>query len=412
MTDPPRLAVRFVGLVADDLTGANDAAVQFAAAGWDVRTVRRLGDLDDLVLPEDHPVLVAVTTATRASSDDEAARRTAAAVDALVRAGSDRLFLKIDSTVRGSIAGQITGALTAWEARYPAAIAVICPAYPDHGRTVSGAQVLVDGVPVAESPAAADPVTPVTVSALDQLIPGSVSVRADAVAGQVPSRRIVVDAATNDDLALISLTIDRVGPRAIAVGAAGLAQAMAARWFAPPAHPPLPYPTGQRILVAVSSLHQASHQQIERLLETVPGAARAPARAEPHPNAADLVVIATQAARAPWEQGSSSASLARRVAAELRQHPYDAMVLIGGDGALAVLDLLGATQLKILGEISAGAPLGIVIGGVADGLPVVTRSGGFGDAGALIDIIRRVRGEPLAPPAAPGTVSTEQKEQP
>ena len=102
--------------------------------------------------------------------------------------------------------------------------------------------------------------------------------------------------------------------------------------------------------------------------------------------------------------GSSTATLVRQVVDELGSRRYDALVLVGGDGALAVLDELGAKGITITGRLSAGVPRGVVIGGRADGLPIVTRSGGFGDAGGLVDTIRRLRNDPAA------TSPSEQKE--
>ncbi len=66
---------------------------------------------------------------------------------------------------------------------------------------------------------------------------------------------------------------------------------------------------------------------------------------------------------------------------------FDALVLIGGDGAEAVLDALGAHSLRIHGRLLEGVPLGQVVGGAADGIPVVTKAGGFGDDTTLIDLL-------------------------
>lgn len=388
----------FIGLVADDLTGANDSAVQFALAGWDTWLIRHLAELDQLVPPDGCSRLAAVTTASRACTDEEAARRTAAAVEALAAAGVERLFLKIDSTVRGAIAGQITGALAAWSAAHPDAVVVICPAFPDHGRTVSNGEVLVAGVPVADSVAAADPVTPVSVSALDRLVPDSVLMSAvDSISDQHAGRRFVVDARTNDDLVSIASMIDRLGPGGIAVGSAGLAGAMAARWQAVEQRS-----AGSqqrvlgRVLVAVSSPHPAAQGQVAELFERVPDAVRVEAAAEQRRGPIGIGVISTPGTRTPpgdWKLGA----LAGRVVAELRRQRYDAIVLVGGDGALAVLDLLGARAVRITGQISAGIPRGILIGGLADGLPIVTKSGGFGDARSLVDIIHCIRTEDETP---------------
>jgi D-threonate/D-erythronate kinase len=47
--------------------------------------------------------------------------------------------------VRGSVAAQVDGAIRAWSTAHDNVIAVVCPAFPDLGRTVVDGVVLVDG---------------------------------------------------------------------------------------------------------------------------------------------------------------------------------------------------------------------------------------------------------------------------
>lgn len=380
----------FTGLVADDLTGATDSAVQFAAAGWDARLVRHLAALARPDLDPARPRLEAVTTNARARSDHDAALVTSAAVAALVAIGVERLFVKVDSTVRGSVAGQVAGALTAWRHRHPDALAIICPAFPDHGRTVVAGTVLVHGEPVAASPAASDPVTPVRVSSFDLLFPGSRSLALDELVHDPGPGAYVVDASTDEDLDLIAATLERLGPRAIAVGSAGLAGAIASRSSTTrsTAADGAPRSAG-RVLVAVSSLHPVARTQLAHLLETFPPAAPADLKRE---DPLAVVVVAT-----PLEVSTArpsldvAAVLAGQVADELSRHRYDALVLIGGDGAHAVLDELQAAEIEIAENLSPGTPRGTVVGGAAHGLQVVTRSGGFGAVEDLTGIVHRLR---------------------
>ena len=65
--------------------------------------------------------------------------------------------------------------------------------------------------------------------------------------------------------------------------------------------------------------------------------------------------------------------------------------MVGGDGAAAILDCVGADRIAIDGAIVAGCPSGIVHGGAADGLRLVTKSGGFGDPDTLATITTRLR---------------------
>ena len=142
--DPSRGSVavtpRLVGLVADDLTGATDSAVQFAEAGWAAHLLR--GPDAELADGPGHPgpTLLAVVTGVRAAADDVAADRTAAAVHELAARGCERLYVKIDSTMRGSVAGQLRGALAGWADTRAGAVAVLCPAFPTRRARSSAAR--------------------------------------------------------------------------------------------------------------------------------------------------------------------------------------------------------------------------------------------------------------------------------
>lgn len=54
------------------------------------------------------------------------------------------------------------------------------------------------------------------------------------------------------------------------------------------------------------------------------------------------------------------------------------LLLSGGDTALLVCRLIGAEGIRLEAEIEPGVPFGRLIGGLGDGLAVVTKSGGFG----------------------------------
>ena len=350
-----------LGVVADDLTGAGDASVQFAKRGWYTvlqLTRRESGSREESV--------VAVTTDCRALGNSAAETLTADAVNALMNAGVDRVFLKIDSTMRGSVPGQVAGALAAWRTRYPEARAVVCPAYPAMGRTVESNRLLVHGEPVERTAFGRDPVNPVTTSDMASLLPGSPHVS-------------VVDAATRADLMAIATSISAAGPSVVAVGSGGLSDALAATWCErPSAHAIgvsdiIPRQKNSRILLQVSSLNPVSHAQVARLKGEFP----------------DVVVLL-----APVERGDSAAvaeRLAREFVAQVEREPWDILGLIGGDGARETLAQLGASGIRIVDSLLEGVPLGLVIGGQADGTPVFTKAGGFGAEDTLVRIVERMK---------------------
>src|SRR5215213_1732222 len=215
--------LRRIGIVADDLTGAADTAVQFLRNGWNT----------ELQL-QPHPTrarVIAVTTDSRNLALADAAVTVAAAVRQLRDAGATHLYKKIDSTLRGQVAAEIDATLKSWSAD---GVAVVCPAFPGTGRTVMGGELRVSGVPVGETALARDPVTPVKESHIPTLL-GATGIAAGGGEGArefadrltTSGRIVVVDACNEDDLQRLAEALALVGPHVIAVGSAGLARHLA-----------------------------------------------------------------------------------------------------------------------------------------------------------------------------------------
>jgi uncharacterized protein YgbK (DUF1537 family) len=254
---------------------------------------------------------------------------------------------------------------------------VICPAFPDLHRSVVGGTVLVDGVPVGQTAAATDPVTPRTTSDVTEIVPG-------AVRGSLPQNgrvpRLVLDAATDTDLDGIAEHLAHAGPDVVGVGSGGLAAALGRCWsHSRDRATATEAGSVGRILVAVSSLHPVTAGQLQYL------------RTSPAEAGVDVLTTNSETTTTPAE---AAADLADRVAETIAGQAYGALVLVGGDGAAAVLARLGADRVAIDGAVHAGCPTGIVYGGHADGLRLVTKSGGFGDPTTLASITTRLRAEP------------------
>ncbi|SDS38908.1 four-carbon acid sugar kinase family protein [Jiangella sp. DSM 45060] len=229
-----------VVLLADDLTGAAEAAAAFA-----MRTPR-IVSLDALrSLRASHTVgVVAVDTDSRYVSPELAAERCRAAL-ALLPPGL--VVKKIDSTLRGPLAAEVAAL------RELGGLLVVSPALPALGRTVVGGVVLVDGVPLDRSAAWAAEARPAPTSVAEALAPlpvvtvslaavrGGVDALATALRVAADRRQVAVcDAETDDDL-------DRIVVAALAAaagdlpvrwaGSAGLAHALARAQVAADASP-------------------------------------------------------------------------------------------------------------------------------------------------------------------------------
>ncbi len=168
--------------LADDLSGALDAAAAFHAAG---RRVVVLTSAADWRAPDDETV-VGLTTETR-NAPPEVAAGVVGRVLADGRARGARLvYKKIDSTLRGAVAAEMAAVAEA----LPATRLLFCPANPAVGRTVRGGVLHVHGVPVSATEFAHDPVSPVRESDLRRLL-----------GHPDPARIVIPDAETPADLA-------------------------------------------------------------------------------------------------------------------------------------------------------------------------------------------------------------------
>lgn len=407
-------------VVADDLTGANDTSVSFADRGYRTSLL-----MDPEALAEsttDDAEVLALSTDSRAAGE-EARSRTARVVHAGVERGFDRLYLKVDSTMRGSVQHQVRGALDAGDG-HDGALAIICPAYPAMGRTIVDGMLYVHGEPVHRTASGRDPVCPVTSPVMTDLVPGAASIPNGGDAEELVRRiraagtdQVVVDAATQEDLDVVAQAAERLGSgRVVMVGSAGLAQSW--RELLPLAAGEQrqdSLPVARRPLIVVTSVHETSQQQVDAYIGSDAGATSIVF--SPHPAQllsprargalrAQLAAVAgsgdgpviIRANPAHVESPEGRDALARTIAglfADLTLSCLDrlrfgALVLVGGDGAAAVLDAIGAKQLSILRPLVEGVPLSLVADGDFRDLPVATKSGGFGDESLLTDIMDQI----------------------
>lgn len=388
-------------VVADDLTGANDTGVQFAQAGW--ASTLRLGR--SASVSEVASGAVAVSTDSRALAPSEAARVTRDAIDREGLEDIDHLYLKVDSTMRGSVAGQLAGALAARRRVRDDSFVVLCPAYPAMGRAVEDGLLLVHGEPVSQSPAGRDPVTPVREDALVDLVPGaSVVDLADTPAATAQAWRavagvadvLVVDARTDEDLERVAEVVVELGAAVVPAGSAGLAAPLARLWGPAVDREPADSPSVRRPLVLVSSHHTTAHEQVESLAEARLDVEVVSTEVEdlldgttgPAPDGAGPVVLVSPRERAESAGGARlAAALGARAGVWLADGGFDAVVLVGGDGAEALLHAVEAHGIAIRGRLLEGVPQGRLAGGPLDGLPVATKAGGFGHRSTLTDAL-------------------------
>jgi D-threonate/D-erythronate kinase len=391
-------------IIADDLTGAADTGVQLTRAGYRTAVAFRGAP----VPPSKDLDAVALDTDSRAMPAGFAAKRVVEAAHAVRDARI--VYKKLDSTLRGPIAAELSAALEGTGRER----AVVAPAFPAAGRTTVGGVQLVRGVPVHETEAKNDPRTPVreghVPTLLDASFPSVGSLSAEELVDASAVRRalddarcVVADATRDEDLeALVRAVADP--SEVLWAGSAGLALALANVYPGPHAGttPASPAPV-RGVLVVVGSLSGVARGQLRSLsegygcravsvagepgeLEEVLGLAR-----EALLEGACVVVHSAEKRDPSGAAGSVVGALAEVAVGLSEEGLIDALVLTGGETAVGVGRRLGAVGIRLEGEVEPGIPVGTLIG--PSPYRVVTKAGAFGGPDTLVSVVEKLRGK-------------------
>jgi uncharacterized protein YgbK (DUF1537 family) len=120
-----------VGVVADDLTGANDTGVQFSKVGLETLVLWNLCQVYNMLKKAD---VVVVDTETRFAKAEAVYSKVLTATRRLRESGVTLFYKKMDSMLRGNICAEVGGMIDALEEP----IVLVAPAFPSHGRTTVG----------------------------------------------------------------------------------------------------------------------------------------------------------------------------------------------------------------------------------------------------------------------------------
>ena len=237
-----------VGIIADDLTGANDTALQFQQKG---ASTKILLDSDCTPKIKAGTEVWALSSESRNIPKDDAVLKVEKAVNTFLENFSfDYYYKKIDSTLRGHIALETLTMLNILE--YDAAI--IMPAFPQEGRITVGGYHMAKGVPIGKTEMAIDPHSPITESHVPTLLQAQLVEEQANIVGTIDLRTvmngagpilmrineliaegkklIVADATSLTDLEQIALAINKSDKKILPTGTAAGAQVLAKYWLA------------------------------------------------------------------------------------------------------------------------------------------------------------------------------------
>ncbi len=236
-----------IGIVADDLTGANDTALQFHIRGANTQIL-----LNPEILPENRlsTQVWAMPTETRNLPPSEAYERVKSTVELLKdKLGIEFFYKKIDSTLRGNIAAETLAMLEVldWDA------AVLLPAFPQEGRITVGGYHMLKGVLIERTEHARDPQSPIYESHIPTLLKKQLPEEHSDLIGQIEmttvikgagpvlqklnslisegKKLIVADAMTTTDIEQIVLAMEKSSYKILPCGSAGCAQVLGNIWL-------------------------------------------------------------------------------------------------------------------------------------------------------------------------------------
>ena len=418
-----------IGIIADDLTGAADATAFFADRGYRANVglrVRPSGELFPLAEGD----ALAYDTATRdmAAEQAEAIHLTTRLAARRLAEGKPRIvFKKIDSTLRGHLRLE----LEAVRQEFPNRLAIVCPAFPKQGRTVRAGVLHIHNLPWTATEFAPGYLSgSATVrsafgmegdTGVRTVTNGNIRQGPDALEARLQAWRhvgvhtVFCDTDCDERLYVLAGAILRRPQLYLPVGSAGLARAIGVCLPMRPRANPAFYPTRipfhkGRVLVVVGSLHTASRRQ-ESLLSAriqappvIVGHANGMA-SELEQTVADIcrryadgqrIVVLTTPDTRDGENGQgfadTLAGIALRVCQQQAQagQPVNALVICGGNTAIELCQMFGGVGLRIGGELQPGIVFSQLIAApegkqnvIFDGLPLVTKAGGFGDEATL-----------------------------
>ncbi|WP_027723914.1 four-carbon acid sugar kinase family protein [Tuberibacillus calidus] len=420
-----------VGVIADDLTGANATGVRLAKQGFKTATVVR-----DAPFPSSNVYdAICVDTDSRYVAKEIAKKRVRKVISDFKEWNTKVFCKRIDSTIRGNIGVEIDAVL---DELGESAIAIVVPSFPDSGRITTGGYLLVGGVPVQDTDVANDPITPITKSyvpaiikdqseykvgliSLDTILAGAQAIVKELRKQMDNGIRVIVCDAVNDEqIESIAHAMASFDDKMMVPVDPGPLTAFYAKCYL---HQKV---EEQKLLVTIGSVTSLTGHQIHYLLAKTNAS---PVYVDPNQLASysdswqkevdraineglealksqSILVVTTHNPKnkiidlrklAESEQVSEDA-LAKRITdglavitrkiIELSSFEISGCFTSGGDVTASLCAVGRANGIELLDEVLPLAAYGRLVGGHLNGLHIVTKGGMIGDNRAIYESVK------------------------
>lgn len=392
-----------LGVIADDFTGASDIALTLAEGGM---VTGQLIGVPDGGAPDGLDAAV-VALKSRTAPLDVAIRDSLAACEWLRSQGAEQIVFKVCSTFDSTANGNIGPVLDALSDHLMATGVIVCPAFPENGRSVYQGHLFVQDRLLNESGMQDHPLTPMKDADLRRVLAaqsvkpvGHVNAMTvmhgpDAIRAALPHEgHAIVDAVRDADL----LSIGSAAKDApLLCGGSGIAQGLPANFGFSPAEPGWQAIVGPGIVLS-GSCSRTTREQVETYktraphheitaLDAVEGTTDIPALvnwtlAQGQPpliySSADPAIVAEAQTRfGSGRAAHAIETLFAELAARLTDRGVTRIVVAGGETSGAVVEGLQAQMLEIGPRLAPGVPVLRKPG--KRPIALALKSGNFGD---------------------------------
>ncbi|MGN8646195.1 four-carbon acid sugar kinase family protein [Gracilibacillus sp. HCP3S3_G5_1] len=424
---------RLIGIIADDLTGANDSGVQLTEKGINTSVLFDIPsdthDLDDGLV---------IDTNSRALSNQEAESITKQAALFLKEAGYRYVYKKMDSTLRGHIGTELKVLSEVFAPEF----VIIAPAFPAYGRTTKDGIHFVNGVKLSDTEAAKDPKHPVKESFIPRLIENEIGetvglltkedIKGSALFEKLQSfnqeniQYVVCDAESQAELLEMAQKIVSIAENIIWAGSAGLAEALPEVLGIGQQVEARSHTISEHVMTVCGSLSQVTQRQVRFAAEQADVTA-----IELDPvqmftdkwetlregyitdcvkgiqSGNDIVVyvpsndqvrdhvkqIGIEWNLSGYQIGEQISQAIGEIVVEVtaKSKHLSALVLTGGDTAKDVARQLGGIGFRLIKQLEAGIPLGTLLGTEKE-FKVVTKAGAFGNQQSIYQAMQVLKG--------------------
>lgn len=422
-----------IGMIADDLTGANDSGVQLSQYGLKTEVRFNLTNENTSMLDS-----IVIDTDSRSLEESAAYSNVRKVSNFIKRNDFNIIYKKIDSTLRGNLGVEIDAIYDEFKPDF----VIIAPGYPKNGRKIISGHLYLNDRLVHQTELANDPKSPIKQSYIPDLMKqqsnrnislcniNRIRVGHEAIKEKMDILYkkdipyLLFDSETEGDLLTIANSVYKSGYKVLWVGSAGLANYLPDVYnISRKKRSPHIKKSDQPTLLVAGSVSSITREQLNYLLNhnDVAGVELDSAELIENPEkviqnalkkATEAVQknkhiaifptssqMAVKKAQSLGENiGLHKTDVSNRIVRHLgsltnellNQFSFQGIILTGGDTAKQVCMRIGVDGIQLIDEIETGIPIGKLIG--RHPLYVVTKAGAFGNKDTFIQSIKYLQG--------------------